>query len=394
MKLGSLAALVFVVASVALLFVPSPMRLADDGGESLLARVVAVDDSDLRLAGVVEYGTQHLTVEMLAGPASGRRFPAANEMRAQLDLDKKFAVGDVATVVWPANGVRPGETLVARDHYRLGWGAALFAGFVLLLVVFGGWTGLKAILSFVFSCLAVWKLLVPLCLDGQSASLVSLATVLVLTAVIMFLVAGVTLKGASAFFGAMLGVGASLAMAGFFARVMHVNGATMPYVQSLLNSGYENLDIADVFVGAIILASSGAVMDLAIDVASAVEEVARHNPRLGFGPLFRSGLRVGRSVVGTMTTTLLLAYSGGYLTLLMVFAAQGTRPLDFLNSTLVSAELVKTLVGSFGLVLVAPFTAVVSAGAFARRWRQPSTAIDDDRGLSVPIDKTRQGAHE
>ena len=73
-----------------------------------------------------------------------------------------------------------------------------------------------------------------------------------------------------------------------------------------------------------------------------------------------------QSAVGTMTTTLLLAYSGGYLTLLMVFAAQGTHPVDFLNSTLVSAELVKTLVGSFGLVLVAPFTALVSALLYGR----------------------------
>ena len=78
---------------------------------------------------------------------------------------------------------------------------------------------------------------------------------------------------------------------------------------------------------------------------------------------------IGRAVVGTMTTTLLLAYSGGYLTLLMVFAAQGTRPADFMNSTLVSAELVKTLVGSFGLVLVAPFTALVSAAVFSAQSR-------------------------
>jgi len=76
---------------------------------------------------------------------------------------------------------------------------------------------------------------------------------------------------------------------------------------------------------------------------------------------------MGRAVVGTMTTTLLLAYSGGYLTLLMVFAAEGTKPLDFINSTLVSAELVKTLVGSFGLVLVAPFTALVSAMFYGKR---------------------------
>ena len=96
-------------------------------------------------------------------------------------------------------------------------------------------------------------------------------------------------------------------------------------------------------------------------VAAGVDEVARRNPELPARELWRSGVRIGRSVVGTMTTTLLLAYSGGYITLLMVFAAQGTKPADFLNSTLVSAELVKTLVGSFGLLLVAPITALAGA---------------------------------
>ena len=114
-----------------------------------------------------------------------------------------------------------------------------------------------------------------------------------------------------------------------------------------------------------ILASSGAVMDLAMDIAAGVEEVAYHNPELPASELIKSGLRIGRSGVGTMTTTLLLAYSGGYITLLMMFASQGTSPLDFLNSTLVASEMVKTLIGSFSLVLVAPFTAFF-AGWFFR----------------------------
>ena len=115
------------------------------------------------------------------------------------------------------------------------------------------------------------------------------------------------------------------------------------------------------FVGAAVLASSGAVMDLGMDIAAGMDEVVRHSPGIAPLALMSSGMRIGRAVVGTMTTTLLLAYSGGYLSLLMVFAAQGTNPSDFLNSTLVSAELVKTLVGSLGLVLVAPFTALVGA---------------------------------
>ena len=105
-------------------------------------------------------------------------------------------------------------------------------------------------------------------------------------------------------------------------------------------------------------------MDLAMDIAAGVEEVAYHNPELPSTELIRSGLRIGRSVVGTMTTTLLLAYSGGYITLLMMFASQGTSPLDFLNSTLVAAEVVKTLIGSFSLVLVAPFTAFFAGWIF------------------------------
>ena len=297
--------------------------------------------------------------------ADGRIVPAENELRAQMELDKKFSPGDSALVVIPAKGVADGVAIVARDHWRLGWAFGLFAAFCALLCMFGGWTGAKALFSFAFSCLAVWKLLIPLVLSGWHASTVSFLVVAVLTGVIMYLVAGWTRKASSAFAGSMLGVVASLGLAHLVARAMHVNGATMPYAQQLLYSGFSFLNLQDVFIGAIVLASSGAVMDLGMDIAAGICEVRRHNPSLGFRELFLSGLRMGRAVVGTMTTTLLLAYSGGYLTLLMVFAAQGTRPDDFVNSTLVSAEVVKTLVGSFGLVLVAPFTALVSAAVFS-----------------------------
>lgn len=339
---------------------PGPRPLADDTVSAVRAEVLETDDSGVSLHGLVEFGTQRLKVRL----PDGRVFDAANELRAQLELDKKFAPGDTALVTLPDNA-NADSILVARDHWRTGWICGLFLAFCALLCVFGGWTGAKALISFVFSCLAVWKLLIPLVLSGWHASTVAFLTVAALTGVIMYLVAGWTKKAFAAFAGSMLGVVASLALSHAVSRAMHVNGATMPFVQQLLYSGCSGLDIRDVFIGAVVLASSGAVMDLGMDIAAGVCEVKRHNPSLGFRPLFLSGLRMGRAVVGTMTTTLLLAYSGGYLTLLMVFAAQGTHPLDFLNSTLVSAEVVKTLVGSFGLVLVAPFTALVSAAVFA-----------------------------
>lgn len=352
----SLPILVLMAACVGLWWLPGPPRLAEDGGRTVRAEVVETDDTGIALHGLVAFGTQRLKVRLPDGTVCA----AANELRAQMELDKKFVVGDTALVVVPENR-KAKDILVARDHWRMGWGLGLFAAFCVFLCVFGGWTGAKALFSFVFSGFAIWKLLIPLSLAGWHASSVAFLTVAVLTGVIMYLVAGATRKGLSAFAGAMLGVVASLALAHLCGRVMHVNGATMPFAQQLLYSGYSSLNLQDIFIGSIVLASSGAVMDLAMDIAAGIAEVKRHNPALGFRELFPSGLRMGRAVVGTMTTTLLLAYSGGYLTLLMVFAAQGTHPMDFLNSTLVSAELVKTLVGSFGLVLVAPFTALMGA---------------------------------
>ena len=103
-------------------------------------------------------------------------------------------------------------------------------------------------------------------------------------------------------------------------------------------------------------------MDLGMDVAAGMQEVVQHKPSVSRQELTRSGLRIGRSVVGTMSTTLLLAYTGGYLTLMMAFMAQGVPLTDFINNHYVASEAVKTIIGSFGLVLVAPFTAL--AGGF------------------------------
>ena len=106
-------------------------------------------------------------------------------------------------------------------------------------------------------------------------------------------------------------------------------------------------------------------MDIAMDIAASLEEIRHRHPDLPRRELILSGFRVGRSVTGTMTTTLLLAYSGGYSAMLMVFMAQGTPMINILNLTYVSAEILHTLVGSFGLVLVAPLTAVLGGWLFS-----------------------------
>ncbi|MBP5226543.1 MAG: YibE/F family protein [Kiritimatiellae bacterium] len=355
---------VLALASAALWLIPEPPHLASPHGSPERARVLSVDNASVESLGLLRYGSQRLEVELLSGAKKGQTFRAANEIRAQMELDKDFKPGDEAVVIVHPDDAPGSAMLVARDHYRLGYGWLLFGLLCLLLCIFGGWTGIKALLSFVVSCLVIWKGVIPLAMRGWPASWTIFGSVCLLTAIIVYLVAGATRKGWAAFLGSATGIFVGLGMAHLFGRLMKINGATMPYVQTLLHSGYEFLNLQDIYIGGIILASSGAVMDLAMDIASGIEEVARHNPTLPMRELVMSGIRIGRSVVGTMTTTLLLAYSGGYITLLMMFRTQGTPPADFLNNAIVASEVVKTLIGSFSLVLVAPCTALVAGWVF------------------------------
>lgn len=353
--------LVFTVVCVAALFIKpyNPIGLCEGSKEK--AVVLQTDNSNVFTAGVVKRGEQSLKIKILSGKHSGQTFNGANILRAQMDLDKMFNVGDTVLAAVPENASPEKDTINVQDFYRTNQMALLFGLFALLLLAFAGMTGLKALVSFVFSCVVIWKIVIPLCLDGANPIWVCMAAVFILSAAIIFLVAGFTRKGTTSFLGTMLGVFASCVTAYFFSKLFKINGAVMPYSQALLYSGFEDLNLADIYIGAIFLSSSGAVMDLSTDVAAGMHELVRRNPQIGKAKLLSSGLNIGRLVVGTMSTTLLLAYSGGYITLMMTFAAQGVSPVDFLNNPYVASEAVKTLVGSFGLVLVAPFTALVGA---------------------------------
>lgn len=145
-----------------------------------------------------------------------------------------------------------------------------------------------------------------------------------------------------------------------FTGLFKIHGAIMPNAESLIYSGYQNLDLTSIFMASIFIGASGAMMDLSVDITSAIAEVIAKKPSITKKEAILSGMNVGRAAMGTMTTTLLLAYSGGYISLLMVFMAQGT-PIDhILNYKYVASEVLDTVVGSFGLVTVAPFTAVMA----------------------------------
>ena len=193
-----------------------------------------------------------------------------------------------------------------------------------------------------------------------------LAITLFLTILIIALVYGFDRRCWAAVSGSFLGILVTCVLGILFTDLFQIHGAVMSYSESLLYSGYAHLNLTQIFMASIFIGSSGAVMDLAVDITSAVHEVVEKRPDLPWREAVKSGLNVGRAAMGTMTTTLLFAYSGGYIALLMVFMAQGT-PLDnLLNYKYVAAEIIHTVIGSFGLVTVAPFTALTAGWLLAK----------------------------
>ena len=327
--------------------------------ERCSALVLSTDDSAIVDTGLVRSGEQLCELEILDGRFKGRTVTGVNMLNGSLEQDKIFSPGDRALVVVSHDGDTI-TNVTMSDHYRLGWEMVLAAAFALFLILFAGRTGVRAIASFVLTVLVLWKLLVPLYLKGFNPVWVGLALTLVLTVMIIALVYGFDRRCLAAVSGSFLGILVTCVLGVVFTDLFQIHGAVMSYSESLLYSGYQHLDLTKIYMASIFLGASGAVMDLSVDITSAIHEVVEKRPDLSWREAVRSGLNVGRAAMGTMTTTLLFAYSGGYIALLMVFMAQGTPITNILNYKYVASEIIHTVVGSFGLVTVAPFTALTA----------------------------------
>ena len=352
------------VCILALLLLPTGFEdaLNYQEAERCTARVVSVDDSAIVDTGLVRSGEQRCELEILDGKFQGTTAVGINMLNGSLEQDKMYAPGDKALVVVSYDGDTI-TNVTMSDHYRLNWELVLAVGFALFLILFAGRTGIRAIASFALTVLTLWKVLVPLYLKGWNPIWVGLLITLFLTVLIIALVYGFDRRCAAAVSGSFLGILVTCVLGAAFTDLFRIHGAVMAYSESLLYSGYQSLNLTSIFMASIFIGASGAVMDLSVDITSAVYEVVEKRPDLTWWEAMRSGMNVGRAAMGTMTTTLLLAYSGGYVALLMVFMAQGTPLENILNYKYVAAEMIHTVVGSFGLVTVAPFTALC-AGIF------------------------------
>ena len=350
----------------ALCFLPNPYAGDYAAIPRVQVEVLSVNNDGLEPLGIVNAGAQTCVVRVLEGEYKGLEVTANNLQNAALDKDKLFAPGDRAlAMIQPTESGEFRVTMI--DHYRLDTEGLLFGLFGLLLILFGGVSGCGALISLVLSVMLVWKVLIPLMLAGYAPIWMALLLVVVLTAMIDLLVAGFTRKALVAMLGSLQGTALTCVLAVVFGNLLKLDGGSLPYVVPLIAQSTMSLDIRTLFFAMVFIANSGALMDLSMDIASASEELILHKPDITRRELLLSGFSVGRSVIGTMTTTLMLAYSGSYLSMLMYFAGQGTPLVDIANLKYVASEVLTTLVGSFGLVTVAPFTAITASLLYTRR---------------------------
>lgn len=323
------------------------------------AQVIKVDNSDLIQTNISSIGIQWLTVKILEGQYKGEIIESSNSLMGKLEIDNVFKLNDIMLVaVEKKNGVI--KSAVAVDKYRTKWELILFLLFVFLLIIYGLDIGIKAIFSFVASLFIIWKVLLPGLLAGENPLLFSVLILIILSALIIFSVAGFTKKGISAFCGTIIGLLVTIFISVFFGNKLELLGFTSPYAQTLMIN-HLTIDIKSIFFASVVIGASGAAMDIAMDIAASMSEIVEKKPEITYSELLQSGFNVGRAVIGTMTTTLLLAYSGGYLTLLMLFLTKNSSYTRIFNYKIVAAEILRTVTGSIGLVMVAPITAVIGA---------------------------------
>jgi len=380
--------LIGLVLIAILVFIPTGYEEAVNYKDSVraVAVVTATDDSNILSSGLIRYGEQTCTLRIKDGIFAGCEIEGVNFLNGSMASDKVYQVGDEAFVRISCKEISEVEgfegtvvngyaisTCVMTDHFRLGKEAILLVAFFVLLILVAGRNGIRAIFSFVITILCIWKLLVPAYLKGYSPVWIGIGITTLMTLVIIFFVYGFDRRTLTACLGSLLGILTTCILGILFTDMFLIHGAVMPDSESLLYSGYQHLDLTAIFMSSIFIGASGAMMDLSVDITSAVHEVVEKKPDISWREAAISGMNVGKAAMGTMTTTLLLAYSGGYITSLMVYMAQGT-PIDhILNYKYVAAEILDTVIGSFGLVTVAPFTALMAGLLLTKNKKEQPT---------------------
>lgn len=316
-------------------------------------------------------------------------------------------VGDQLVAVEMTTGVRKGQTIEMTSSSGYLFGAACTEGmhvvvmqsvagdttvssvysqdrggililfavlYLAALVLIGGWQGFKGALGLAFAFLALLYLYLPLVYLGWPPLWTSVLICAVTTAVTMYLIGGPTLKTLVASAGTVAGTMIAGLVATVFGWATGISGWNVSDIETLITLWNTNgINVGELLFAGLLISSLGAVMDVAMSVASSMGEVLAQNPTIRRGALFASGMRIGRDMMGTDSNTLILAFAGGSVSMLLLNYAYDLPALQILNSNNIGIAVMQGLAGSFGVVLAVPVTVALATLLYTAH-RKPAAA--------------------
>lgn len=325
--------------------------------EKIESSTVAWDDSVDR-----NLGTQKLLVRITSGDHAGQTVEITNDLAATHNIETSEGMTVVVKVDDPQGSVEPFYSVFNYD--RTVPIAAILGLFAVLMVAVGGKKGVKSLIGLVFSLFTIMAFLLPAIYHGASPIAMGCVTALVITVLNMVLLNGPSRKTVAAIVSTMSGVLAAVVLYLVFSHAMKLSGYNLDQAEELLAvHSATGLNVGEIMFVGVVISALGAVMDMCMSVATSLFEIARLHDGMDGRQIVRSGLTIGRDMIGTMCMTLILAFAGTAIASLLVMVAFGAQLDTLLASDFVATELLQSLIGGMAVVLSVPITAIVSARA-------------------------------
>jgi uncharacterized membrane protein len=309
---------------------------------------------------------QDVTYEVLEGEYKGIIFESKNELEQRI-FDINLKKGDKVLLLLQIyeDGTING---FATDYIRNNTMIIFVALFMIALLLIGKLKGLRALISLTITIGAIFLILIPYTIKGYDPLIIAVLVSIGITLITISLIAGLNRKALSAIIGTVGGVFFAALIAYVIGKISLLTGLSGEDARILyLNN--PQLNFYHIFFASIIIGALGAVMDVGMSISSSVHEIAKANPNKNKSELFKAGMNVGKDIMGTMSNTLILAYVGSALPLLLLFSMNEFGFMQVINFDFISAEIVRSISGSFGLLLAIPITALVGSVLLSQKTR-------------------------
>ena len=334
------------------------------GIEYETAKVLRVIEDNTVVDAAIEgrrRGSMLLELELLSGRYKGDVVLTENYLSAMYNV--YVTEGDKVSVRIDTVGVGEYQTSV-YNYERSPIIIGLVVIFGVALIIIGGWQGFRAFVGLIFTFVNIVFLLLPLVLKGIPTIPLTLGLVTVTSVICYYLLGGWQPKTVGASIGCLCGVGFAAIFGAIASSMTHITAYQMDEAEALLLVMSDtNLKLDGLFLSGILIATVGAVMDIAMSIASAMDEINVKKPDISLKELFFSGMKIGRDATGTMANTLVLAFAGASLNMMLLIYSYNVSYNQLMNTDFIVIEVVRGIAGSMGIIMTVPsvafFTAVI-----------------------------------